>query len=143
MPASRRARAMTLAPRSCPSRPGFAMTTRFLAISDWASDDWHFFVLAPYVPQRIAHFPDGRIRAHGVEDGRHQIVARRAGGGAQTVQGAPHPIVVSGPSQSLEFRQLGVRCAFVDVEDLDRRFVILYVRVHADDRLVVPFDGLL
>src|SRR3990172_7231276 len=28
MPASRRARAMTLAPRSCPSSPGFAMRTR-------------------------------------------------------------------------------------------------------------------
>src|SRR5512140_1691026 len=28
IPASRRARAMTFAPRSCPSRPGFAMSTR-------------------------------------------------------------------------------------------------------------------
>src|SRR5262245_19164070 len=28
IPASRRARAMIFAPRSCPSRPGFAMTTR-------------------------------------------------------------------------------------------------------------------
>src|SRR5712691_13333086 len=32
MPASRNARAMIFAPRSCPSRPGFAITTRiFLA----------------------------------------------------------------------------------------------------------------
>src|SRR5262249_23509330 len=30
MPASRRARAMIFAPRSCPSRPGFAMTTLIL-----------------------------------------------------------------------------------------------------------------
>src|SRR5207237_2226858 len=30
MPASRRARAMIFAPRSCPSRPGFATTTRIL-----------------------------------------------------------------------------------------------------------------
>src|SRR3954468_3123565 len=30
MPASRSARAMILAPRSCPSRPGFATTTRIL-----------------------------------------------------------------------------------------------------------------
>src|ERR1700683_1708356 len=28
MPASRKARAITLAPRSCPSRPGFATSTR-------------------------------------------------------------------------------------------------------------------
>src|ERR687897_3594966 len=30
MPASRRARAMIFAPRSCPSRPGLAITTRIL-----------------------------------------------------------------------------------------------------------------
>src|SRR3954447_18465721 len=33
MPASRSARAMILAPRSCPSRPGFAITTRIF----WAT----------------------------------------------------------------------------------------------------------
>src|SRR3954451_8848822 len=32
MPASRSARAMILAPRSCPSRPGFATTTRILRL---------------------------------------------------------------------------------------------------------------
>src|SRR6516225_1615031 len=34
IPASRRARAMTLAPRSCPSRPGLATSTRILRVSD-------------------------------------------------------------------------------------------------------------
>src|SRR5919112_3999567 len=33
MPASRRARAMILAPRSCPSRPGLATTTRTLRVA--------------------------------------------------------------------------------------------------------------
>src|SRR5215218_10865353 len=32
MPASRRARAMIFAPRSCPSRPGLATTTRILRL---------------------------------------------------------------------------------------------------------------
>src|SRR6266540_6563144 len=32
MPASRSARAMILAPRSCPSRPGFATTTRIFRL---------------------------------------------------------------------------------------------------------------
>src|SRR5215213_975823 len=32
MPESRRARAMILAPRSCPSRPGLATTTRILRL---------------------------------------------------------------------------------------------------------------
>src|SRR5688500_9408601 len=35
MPASRRARAMILAPRSCPSRPGLAITTRIFP-GTWA-----------------------------------------------------------------------------------------------------------
>src|SRR6187549_3437227 len=34
MPASRRARAMIFAPRSCPSRPGLATTTRILRAVD-------------------------------------------------------------------------------------------------------------
>src|SRR5262249_15416119 len=40
MPASRSARAMIFAPRSCPSRPGFATTTRmFPAIAREATDN--------------------------------------------------------------------------------------------------------
>src|SRR5215211_9295871 len=38
MPASRNARAMILAPRSCPSRPGLATTTRILR-PDWLCTD--------------------------------------------------------------------------------------------------------
>src|SRR5690349_15976986 len=34
MPASRSARAMIFAPRSCPSRPGLATTTRILRLED-------------------------------------------------------------------------------------------------------------
>src|SRR5262249_21243137 len=96
MPASRSARAMTLAPRSCPSRPGLAITTRSLrtslrvqfrsphsllltlqsAIRNPQSNDWHLFVFAPDLAQRIAHLADGRVRADGVEDRRHQVPAR-------------------------------------------------------------------
>src|SRR5512133_3623902 len=36
MPASRSAAATTLAPRSCPSRPGFATSTRIGRINDWS-----------------------------------------------------------------------------------------------------------
>src|SRR4051794_8019732 len=41
MPASRRARAMIFAPRSCPSRPGLATTTRiFLVLEAAAMGGW-------------------------------------------------------------------------------------------------------
>src|ERR687884_288002 len=49
MPASRSARAMILAPRSCPSRPGLATTTRI------------FFVLVPASTGR-ASLKDRRLR---------------------------------------------------------------------------------
>src|SRR5258708_26166196 len=85
MPASRKARAITLAPRSCPSRPGFAITTRsFLAIDlflfcNLQSDALYhrnLFVLAPDLAKRVAHFPHGGIRPHRIENGRHEVLGR-------------------------------------------------------------------
>src|SRR5450759_1290651 len=48
MPASRRARAITLAPRSCPSRPGLATNTRIGRVSS---------IYQPlfYDPERLAY----------------------------------------------------------------------------------------
>src|SRR5438874_8212216 len=124
MPASRSARAITLAPRSWPSSPGLAITTLIFelifliawgptlfiaagphprrccsahtrlataqgchavtpravvsggpnrtppspsnqprATSDQPLDDRNFFVLAPHVAQRVAHFPHRRVGA--------------------------------------------------------------------------------
>src|SRR5580692_3325894 len=39
-PASRRARAMTLAPRSCPSSPGLATTTRYGRFTEADTKRW-------------------------------------------------------------------------------------------------------
>src|SRR5688572_17524591 len=49
MPASRNARAMILAPRSWPSRPGLATTTRILAVVDDADMDRRAGILVPVV----------------------------------------------------------------------------------------------
>src|SRR6267142_1683916 len=123
MPASRSARAITLAPRSWPSRPGFAMTTLSLRIVILASlkcevrsaadsgrlqtSDFtlhtshlhvlyhrHFFVLAPDVPERVAHLADGRVDADGVDDGRHQVLGRGRGG-AEGVERPLHGVVIA------------------------------------------------
>src|ERR1700710_2771169 len=57
MPASRRARAMILAPRSCPSRPGLATTTRI------------FLVLVPASIGPASLLLDSDIHGHLVVDG--------------------------------------------------------------------------
>src|SRR3954468_8331884 len=53
MPASRSARAMILAPRSCPSRPGFATTTRILRFP--AGAPAAEVSAAPSTPPRLLH----------------------------------------------------------------------------------------
>ena len=112
MPASRSARAMTLAPRSWPSRPGFAITTRIflghptfscqLQRLIWraqalprpqltrcpASNDRHFLVLAPRprAARRTSRRPwrtRGRRRASGII-----VLPRAAAVSAQRVERA-------------------------------------------------------
>src|SRR4029078_766903 len=94
IPASRSARAMTFAPRSWPSRPGFAITTRILFVIQQlntrdsslgilhvalrSSDDCFLRPFPPPFPQHIAHFSERGVRANGIEDWRHQVV--RSGG---------------------------------------------------------------
>src|SRR5438309_502982 len=133
MPASRSARAMTLAPRSWPSSPGFAMTTRIFRIRPESairnpqsamSYDGHFHVLPPDVPERIAHLADRRVRADRVEDRRHHVVAA-ARGGAQPIQRANDGVRIAPLLEPFELHELLLRRRFVDVEDLDRRLVRL------------------
>src|SRR5262245_13792476 len=74
MPASRSALAMTLAPRSWPSRPGLAMTTRVfrpISLNNWLLD-----VFAPDFPQAVAHLAQGCVGARGFDQQRHRVVAR-------------------------------------------------------------------
>src|SRR5262245_64776425 len=74
---------MTLAPRSCPSSPGLAMTTRSLRtnspIHQFTNSElypWHFLVLAPHLAERVAHLSDRRVRSYRLENARHQILGR-------------------------------------------------------------------
>src|SRR5450759_2387651 len=73
MPASMKALARTLAPRSCPSRPGFA--TRTLIFSSMVSSLERRVrpILAEHGAQHVADFAEGRIGVDRVDDGRHQV----------------------------------------------------------------------
>src|SRR4030095_13225460 len=113
MPASRSARAMTLAPRSCPSSPGLAIRTRILgAVESMAlpqpqryeehkgrhegawSEHGGFFIFPPDLAQRVAHLAERGVRAGGLEDRVHQV-ARAAGGLLQRAQRRRDPLLVA------------------------------------------------
>src|SRR5207253_3940500 len=109
MPASRSARAITLAPRSCPSRPGLAMTTRiFCTLKPDTSNYRRFFVFSPDVPQRVAHFAHGCIGPHGVNEQRHRV-GRTARPILQGVQRGPNARVVARLPQLIELAKLPFR----------------------------------
>src|SRR5581483_3198357 len=68
MPASRSARAMILAPRSCPSRPGLATTTRILRLPACGCAAPAAEVSAvPSTPPRLLH-DDLLAHLHGVHE---------------------------------------------------------------------------
>src|SRR5215218_4071599 len=71
IPASRRARAMTFAPRSWPSSPGFATSTRiFLSLML----EGGLLVEAVNVAQRVADFAERGVGADGLDGRGHRVV---------------------------------------------------------------------
>src|SRR5678816_2252932 len=151
IPASRRARAMTLAPRSWPSSPGLAIITRIFCTGTYSpatrnrlnsSDYRRFFVFAPDVPERVAHFSYGGVCAHRVDEERHGV-GRRAGPLLQRLERAMHVGVVARLTQLIELRKLLLRCGLVDVQGPNWLLVVRHELVHADDDLVALLDGLL
>ena len=57
-----------------------AISHQPLAISHQkASDDRHFFVLAPDLAESVAHLADRGVGAHRIENARHQVLRRARG----------------------------------------------------------------
>src|SRR5579863_99295 len=95
IPASRRARAITLAPRSWPSRPGLAMRTRIF-FSDmrwegyfkiWGLGNGDFLIDAEGLAEGVADIPERGVGFHGFEEMRHQVFGA-VGGVAQGIEAA-------------------------------------------------------
>src|SRR2546430_14167465 len=79
----------------------------------WQLDQRRLFVFPPNVPERVAHFADGGIRAHGIEQWIHGI-ALAAGGFPQCIERKAHLVVVARCPQRFEPRELAVRRTVVD-----------------------------
>src|SRR6516162_389348 len=79
-PASRSARAMILAPRSCPSRPGLAIRMRSRRSATRASDPCRIAVHAEHVAEDVRDLAHGALRLYGGDHRRHQVGALRGGG---------------------------------------------------------------
>src|SRR5437867_5738261 len=137
MPASRSARAITLAPRSCPSRPGLATNTRIgLFIK---SDRARFLIGAEHVPQSVADFTQRRVGANGLQQIRHGVL-RTLGRAPEVIERPGH----SGPVPPLpQRRQLAylafVRC-LIDLQDVDGLFAVRLERIDTHDNLITSFN---
>src|SRR6266508_151342 len=105
IPASRSARAITLAPRSWPSRPGLATKTRILpwfasvftrGISwrDVYTLDRRLLINAINIPKGRTDFSESRISADGFNGRRHRVIAM-FGSRSQAIKGVDHRAVVS------------------------------------------------
>src|SRR5664280_60109 len=73
MPASMKALARTLAPRSCPSRPGFAMRTLIFSSMVSSLERRVRPIFAEYGAQHVADFAESCVCVDRVDDCRHQV----------------------------------------------------------------------
>src|ERR1700709_1202351 len=151
MPASRGARAMILGPRSWPSKPGLATTTRILrAVAvvigrgkrSGCSEDGGLGVSAEDLLHRGDHLALGGADAGGGDDRLHQVAVRR-GDPLQLRQGALDGGTVAAGAGSREAVGLLAFEARVDLQDRGRLFVLLDEVVDADDDPLALVDLLL
>src|SRR3990172_12221078 len=139
IPASRSARAMTFAPRSWPSRPGFAIRTRIFFGIGTTSVEERFLPYAEHLAHHVANLAERRTRPHRVEDVRHRVLVPSARL-PQPVEGArvlPRVARPSDPTEALELRAEG---RLRHAERLDLRRLVDDVVVHADDRTLPVLD---
>src|SRR3954447_13634347 len=145
MPASRSARAMILAPRSWPSRPGLATTTRILRppCSAGAVDS-----AVPSTGRGSLEDRGLRIGPEDLLQGGHDLALRGVGARAveqrlhqvrlalrrllERRQRLLHVLAVAARAHTVEAVELLALERRVDAEDLQLVVVLLAVAVHAD-----------
>src|SRR5579862_3706244 len=116
MPASRSARAITLAPRSWPSSPGLATSTR---IGRFILNVGRFLVRTEHTAKGIADFAERGIRAHGIEQERHGVL-RAFGGLLQRVERFLYQDIITPRAQGGELLFLVLLGGVIDLQQVER-----------------------
>src|SRR5580704_10303175 len=137
MPASRNARAITLAPRSCPSSPGLATNTRIGLFIQ--SDRARFPIGAEHIPQSVADFAERRISAYSVQNIRHSVL-RTLGRALQGIQRPGYPRSIPSGPQRRQLAYLALTCGLIDLKDLDGFLAIRLERIDTYDNLITSFN---
>src|SRR5581483_6412848 len=140
-PASRSARATSLAPRSWPSRPGLATSTRTgSSVTMPPSEGRRLLVLAPHVLQLALDLADRAVLLDATDQRRHEVRVA-AGGGAEPGEGVERSARVASPAHLGEAVELQLAGRVVH----DRRFerghrLVGLVTVHAHDDALAAVD---
>src|SRR5690606_24496881 len=139
---------MTLAPRSWPSRPGFATSTRIgrvrLAVtfsSSPRSDHRHGPVLAVHGLEAVGDLPQRSVGAHRAQKVRHQVLP-----GAcrllQRVEGSAPLVLIALPAHACEALALALLPLGVHRQKRDVRRLLVAQRIDADHDLAALGYGL-
>src|SRR5260370_40480186 len=137
MPASRNARAITLAPRSCPSNPGLATSTRIRLFIQ--SDRARLLIGAEHIPQSVTDFTERCVSANSVQNVRHGIL-RTLSRTPQGVQRPGHSRLIPPRPQRRQLSYLAfIRC-LIDLKDLDGFLAIRLERIDTHDNLITSFN---
>src|SRR5579864_316198 len=137
MPASRRARAITLAPRSCPSNPGLATSTRIRLFIQ--SDCARLLIGAEHIPQSVTDFTERCVSADSVQNIRHRIL-RTLGRAPQGVQRPGHSRPIPPRPQRRQLTHLTLMRCLIDLKDLDGFLAIRLERIDTHDNLITSFN---
>src|SRR5882672_3431117 len=139
MPASRSARATTFAPRSWPSSPGFAISTRIFFAIGITSVEERLLPYAEGLAHHVADLSEGGLGPYRLEDERHRVVIALAGL-AKAIECLRVFSCVPCPSEFPNAVHLGFKRGLGDLERLHIRLLVDDVVVHSDDDPLLVLD---
>src|SRR5579875_3382975 len=131
MPASRKARATILAPRSCPSRPGLATITRILLsipvieqhsigplLPAMILPERRLLVSAKHAAKYVAHFAERGVSPHAFQNIRHEV-SIGCGRAAQCIERLPDSRIVTLLFKFREFFTLARGNCFINHQNIN------------------------
>src|SRR5260370_4078357 len=137
IPASRNARAITLAPRSCPSSPGLATNTRIGLFIQ--SDRARLRIGAEHIPQRFTDVTERGVSADSVQNVRHAVL-RTLGRAPQGIQRSGYAPLIPSRPQRRQLAYLALMRRLIDLKDLDGFLAIRLERIDTYDNLITSFN---